>query len=112
VADNGFDDVTPVEQRLVEERNRQPLHVAAHLRHQGETAAKQSLRETFADVASVANSFSDQILGQVRHRRRIADVTRSQFERGDLAFMVIDPALIVLSPVARKRPIRAFECWI
>ena len=25
---------------------------------------------------------------------------------------IIDPALIVLSPVARKRPIRAFECWI
>jgi putative SOS response-associated peptidase YedK len=27
-------------------------------------------------------------------------------------FALIDPALIVLSPVARKRPIRAFECWI
>ena len=88
MADHGFDDVTPVEQRLVEERNRQPLHVAAHSCHQGETTVKQSLREVFADVASVAKQFSDQILGQVRHRRRIADVTRSQFERGDLAFMV------------------------
>ncbi len=88
VTDNGFDDVAPVKQRLVEERNRQPLHVAAHPRHQGQTTTEQTLREVFADVASVAKQFSDQILGQVRHRRRIVDVTRSQFERDDLPFMV------------------------
>src|SRR3954466_7568335 len=30
VTNYGFDDVAPVEQGLVEERNRQPLHVTAH----------------------------------------------------------------------------------
>ena len=38
VADDGFDNVTPMEERLVEERNRQPLHVAAYPRHQGKSA--------------------------------------------------------------------------
>src|SRR3954452_16989906 len=59
VTDDSFDNVAPMEERLVEERNRQPLHVAAHPRHQGETTAAQSLREFFTDVAFVAKQFSD-----------------------------------------------------
>lgn len=66
VAYNGFDDVAPVEQSLIEKRNWQPLHVAAHPRHQGEATAEQALCEVFTDVAFVTKQFSDQILGQVR----------------------------------------------
>jgi len=65
VTDDGFNDVAPVEQSLVEEGNGQPLPVAAHPRHQGETAAEQSLGKVFADVAFVAKQLSDQIPGQV-----------------------------------------------
>jgi hypothetical protein len=51
------------------------------------------------------------------HRRRdgavLAEGDRSLACQPDPGLgPVIDPALIVLSPVARKRPIRAFECWI
>src|SRR3954470_5593426 len=59
VTDDCLDNVAPREERLVEERTRQPLHVAAHPRHQGETTAEQSLREVFTDVAFVAKQFSD-----------------------------------------------------
>ena len=88
MTDDGFDNVTPMEQGPVEERNRQPLHVAAHPRHQGETAAAQTRGEVFADIAFVTKQLSDQILGQVRHRRRVVDVAGCQLERDDLALMI------------------------
>src|SRR5690349_19305321 len=88
VADNGFDDVAPVEQSLVEERHWQALHVAPHPGHQDETAAEQSLCEALADIAFVAEQLADQVLGQLRRRRGVSDVAGRQCQRDDLAFLI------------------------
>src|SRR4051794_11670481 len=68
MTDDGFDDVAPVEQCLVEERHREALHVAPDPCHQGEAAAEQAVREVLADVAFVAKQFPDQPLSEVRQR--------------------------------------------
>jgi hypothetical protein len=54
VTDDSFDNVAPMEERLVEERNRQPLHVATYPRHQGKSAPEQSRCKSLADVAFIA----------------------------------------------------------
>src|SRR5215210_6992998 len=54
VTDDSFDNVAPREERLDEERNRQPLHVAAYPRHQGKSAPEQSRCKSLADVAFIA----------------------------------------------------------
>jgi hypothetical protein len=56
MTDDGFDDVAPIEQSLVEERNRQAFHVATHPRHQDKAAAQQFVREVFTDVAFICKS--------------------------------------------------------
>jgi hypothetical protein len=61
VTDDGLDDATPIEQSLVWERDRQPLHVAAHPRDQGQAAPEQALGEVFADIAFVAEQLADQV---------------------------------------------------
>ena len=46
------------------------------------------MREAFADVAFVAEQFSDQVAGQLRHRRGVMDVAGRQCKRDDLSFMI------------------------
>src|SRR4051812_14097125 len=88
MTDDGFDDVAPVEQSLVEERHREAFHVAPDPRHQDKAAAEQFVREILADVAFVAEQFPDQLAGQLWHRRGVMDVAGRQRERDDLTLMV------------------------
>src|SRR4051794_21720278 len=81
MTDDGFDDVAPVEQSLVEERHREAFHVAPDPRHQDKAAAEQFVREIRADVAFVAEQFADQVPGQLWHRRGVMDVAGRQCER-------------------------------
>lgn len=77
---HGFDDCSFSQEDFIRHLHQLVLHVAADARYQLETLFHQLFEEALGDIALVPIELSLKLLGQVRHRLSVVDVSRCEGE--------------------------------
>ena len=90
IADDGFCNISAVEQHFIEKCHRQHLHVFANARHERQAVPEQFLREFFADVFFIPEYLAGEVAGKLGQYAGIAYIAARHFDGDDFAQVIED----------------------